>query len=133
MFEEIGTRNAAVLDCVGRVSREYFLRALGDETYIGWLAEDRESANVVGGGGIVVANWPGYPGEKLAQRAWILNMYTEPEVRRKGIARELMNVMIDWCRRKGFGIVSLHASAAGRPLYGELGFQATNEMALRLQ
>src|SRR5215472_13813092 len=81
MFEEIGFCDAAVLDQVESVSREYFTAALRAGTYVGWMAED-SGRQVVGGGGIVVADWPGYPGEKHARRAWILNMYTEPEARR---------------------------------------------------
>ena len=46
-----------------------------------------------------------------------------PEARRHGIAKRLVQAMIDWCRKEGFSSVSLHASDAGRPLYASLGFQ----------
>ena len=132
MFEEMGFRDAAVLDRVEAVSREYFTEALRAGTYLGWMAED-SNRRVVGGGGIVVAEWPGYPGENHAKRAWILNMYAEPGARRVGVARRLMEAMIEWCRDEGYGSVSLHASAAGRPLYENMGFQPTNEMTLKLR
>lgn len=79
------------------------------------------------------AAWPGYPGENQAKRAWILNMYTEPGVRRSGVARRLMQAMVAWCRGEGYGSVSLHASDAGRPLYESIGFQPTNEMTFKLR
>lgn len=132
MFEEMGFRDATVLDRVEAVSREYFKAALRAETYVGWMAEDSDG-EVVGGGGIVVADWPGYPTEKQAKRAWILNMYTEPKARRRGVAKRLMQTMVDWCRDKGYRTVSLHASEAGRPLYEGMGFQRTNEMSLKLK
>ena len=132
MFEEIGFRDRAVLDRVEAVSREYFTEALRTGTYLGWMAEG-SNGEVVGGGGIVIADWPGYPGEEQAKRAWILNMYTEPGARRHGLARKLMEAMIEWCRNEGYGSVSLHASAAGRPLYEIMGFQPTNEMSLKLR
>jgi GNAT superfamily N-acetyltransferase len=56
----------------------------------------------------------------------------EREHRRKGVARELMKVMIAWCRENGFTSVGLHASEEGRPLYEQLSFQPTNEMRLNL-
>jgi GNAT superfamily N-acetyltransferase len=59
-------------------------------------------------------------------------MYTEPGARRRGVAKRLLEVMINWCRIKGFSGVSLHASSAGRPLYETVGFQQTNEMILKL-
>ena len=131
MFEEMGFRDAAVLDRVEAVSREYFTEAFRTGTYLGWMAED-PSGQVVGGGGIVVAAWPGFPGDALAKRAWILNMYTEPQARRCGVARKLMQAMIEWCRSERYSAVWLHASAAGRPLYESMGFQPTNEMSLKL-
>lgn len=132
MFEEMGFHDAAVLARVETVSREYFAEALRTGTYLGWMAEDSDG-RVVGGGGIVVAAWPGFPGEGHAMRAWILNMYTEPQARRCGVARKLMQAMLAWCRSEGYGTVSLHASDAGRTLYEKLGFQQTNEMSLRLK
>jgi len=131
MFEEMGFRDTSVLDRVEDLSREYFSASLRIGTYSGWLAEE-VSGQVVGGGGIVVADWPGFPGESRAERAWILNMYTEPGARRSGVAKRLLEVMIEWCRIQGFSAVSLHASAAGRPLYETVGFQQTNEMMLKL-
>jgi len=131
MFEEMGFREAAVLGQVEAASRKYFAEALWAQTYLGWIAED-SGGQVVGGGGIVVAAWPGFPGENQTKRAWILNMYTEPRVRRRGVARELMKAMTEWCRSEGYGSVSLHASEVGRPLYESMGFQPTNEMRLEL-
>lgn len=131
MFEEMGFRDGAVLARVEAVSRKYFTDAIRAGTYVGWIAEDSDR-QVIGGGGIVVAAWPGFPGEEQAKRAWILNMYTEPEARRHGAARRLMQAMVEWCRREGYGSVSLHASDAGRPLYESMGFKPTNEMTLML-
>lgn len=132
MFEEMGFRDATVLDRVEAVSREYFKAALRAGTYAGWMAEDSDG-DVVGGGGIVIAEWPGFPGEKQAKRAWILNMYTEPRARRCGTPKRLMRTMVDWCRDEEYRSVSLHASEAGRPLYESMGFQPTNEMSLKLK
>lgn len=132
MFEDMGHTDPAALRQVDQASQEYFIEALRLGTYKAWLAETAE-ARVVAGGGIVIASWPGYPGESLAKRAWILNMYTEPEARRLGVAKQLLQTMLDWCRREGFRTVSLHASPAGRPLYESLGFQPTNEMRLTLR
>jgi GNAT superfamily N-acetyltransferase len=131
MFEEMGFRDSAALDQVEKTSREYFSEALRIGAYKAWLAEAL-NGSIVAGGGIVIANWPGFPGEKLAKRPWILNMYTEPEARRQGVAKQLLDVMLDWCRTAGFRTVSLHASPAGRSLYEAAGFQPTNEMRLTL-
>jgi len=132
MFAEMGLGDAASLERVDQASKDYFTEALQQGTYKGWLAEAPDHM-VIGGGGIVLACWPGYPGESLAQRAWILNMYTEPEARGCGVAKCLLQIMIDWCREHGFSTVSLHASDAGRPIYESFGFLPTNEMRLKLR
>lgn len=133
MFEEMGFCDPEVLERVRELSREYFSRALRTGTYQGWLAEESDSRNVIAGGGVLIAAWPGHPGETRAERAWILNVYTEPAARRRGLAKRLMEVIIGWCREKGFSSVSLHASLAGQTLYESIGFRPTNEMRLKLR
>lgn len=130
MFEEMG-EPAALLDRIDAASLEYFRVALTSGSYQAWVAETAHG-EVAGGGGVLISEWPGFPGEGRPRRATILNVYTEPKARRRGVARRLMETMIAWCRAEGFGAVSLHASSFGRPLYEALGFEATNEMRLKL-
>ena len=129
MYESMGHMESAMLDEVLRVSEIYFREAIPRGRYRGFVAEG-DGGRVVGGGGIVINDWPAHPRETMPRRAWILNMYVEPEFRRLGIARRLMEAMIEWCRAQGFRNVSLHASMEGRPLYESMGFAATNEMRL---
>jgi GNAT superfamily N-acetyltransferase len=64
----------------------------------------------------------------LRQEAYIVNVYTEPEHRRRGLSRRLMEEVIAWCRANGMTRITLHASRAGRRMYEDLGFVTTNEM-----
>jgi len=61
------------------------------------------------------------------------NVYTDPDYRRCGIARQLMATIITWCKQQGFARVTLHASGDGRQLYESLGFVDSNEMRLGLR
>jgi GNAT superfamily N-acetyltransferase len=126
MFRDMGYADA-VLAAIEQVSRPLLSHALANGGYHGVLAESG-GAGVVGGGGVLVVPWPG----TQPHRAWIQNVYVVPEFRRRGIAREIMRTLIEWCRAQGFHSVNLHASADGRPLYEQLGFEATNEMRLGL-
>ena len=56
-------------------------------------------------------------------------MFTERAWRRRGLARRLMELAIEWARVKGVAKLVLHASPQGRPLYERLGFEPTNEMS----
>lgn len=129
MWCDMGRRDENALDLMEQAAREYFPSAVRDGSYRGFLAIE-ESGEVVGGGGIVISAWPGSLGQREPKRAMILNMFVEREYRRRGIARELMETMIAWCKQNGFLRVGLHASDEGRPLYESLGFKATNEMQL---
>jgi ribosomal protein S18 acetylase RimI-like enzyme len=62
----------------------------------------------------------------------VYNVYVAPEHRRKGLARRLMDEVIDHCRAENIRTVWLHASDEGRSLYEKMGFVPTNEMKLVL-
>ena len=61
------------------------------------------------------------------KRAHLMNVYTKEEYRRQGIAREMVQLLIDDAKAKGATEISLDATAAGRPLYISLGFKDSNE------
>ena len=80
---------------------------------------------------MLLCPWPANPRDPCTQRAIILNMFTEPAFRKRGIARQIMLTILDWIKQPGLHGVNLHASEEGRSLYEKLGFEATNEMRLR--
>lgn len=131
MYEDMEVRDDTTLTAMVSVSTDYMTKALADGSFREWLAlcGDR----VVGGGAIVISPWPAHPYDLECRRATILNVYTYPQYRRRGVARCIMQTMIDFCRREGFARVTLHASADGRHLYGSLGFEPSNEMRLTLR
>lgn len=132
MFEDMGYRDAAALDAMAASSRTFFAQALAEGWYRGWLAQN-EAGEVVAGGGILILPWPSNPRDAEIRRPMIVNIYTEPAYRRRGVARRLMTAMLDWLRQEGYGTVCLHASDFGRRLYESLGFKATNEMRMPLK
>jgi GNAT superfamily N-acetyltransferase len=105
---------------------------LSEGSYVGYLAVGANQ-EVIGGAGVHIR--PQLPrisrdGTYVATRQvpLLVNVYTEPQWRRRGIARELVVVLMRWAAEKGVDQMVLHASDAGRALYVSLGFAATNEM-----
>jgi len=135
MFTDMGLadpNDPAGLDAMEATFAPYVTRALGDGSYRGWLAET-DGGCVVAGGGLIVHEWPARPGNPSdPHRAYILNVYTEPDHRKRGLARRIVMTILAWCRAEGFWAVSLHASTYGRPLYESLGFEPTNDLRLKL-
>lgn len=61
------------------------------------------------------------------KRAHLMNVYTKSEYRRQGIARKMVNMLIDETWKRGATEISLDATTMGRPLYESLGFTNSTE------
>jgi GNAT superfamily N-acetyltransferase len=131
MFEDMGFTDPQALDAMLAISTPLIERGLLDGTYRGWLAET-PGEGVVAGGGVIVLQFQPHPIDPRSHRAWVVNMFTEPKHRRRGLARRLMRTIVVWCRAEGMRFLYLHASDDGRPLYESMGFKSTNEMSLAL-
>ncbi len=131
MYEDMGYTDADALSAMLSSCEPYLITALQNGSFRCWLALQAE--RVVAGGAVLISPWPSHPYDLECRRATILNVYVEPDFRSKGIARQLTQTMIAWCREQGLAAVYLHASKNGRPLYDSLGFEPTNEMRLKLR
>ena len=131
MFRDMGEGTVAELDRMVEVAGPWLRKALDDGSYRHWLALDA-SGRVAAGGGVLLCRWPANPKDPCTERAVILNIFTEPEFRKRGIARQVMLTILDWIRGRGLRSVNLHASKEGRALYEKLGFELTNEMRLKM-
>ncbi|MCQ2516889.1 MAG: GNAT family N-acetyltransferase [Saccharofermentans sp.] len=60
-------------------------------------------------------------------KAYIVNMYTNPDYRRQGIAYKTLDMLIEDCKSKGVTSISLEATEMGRPLYEKYGFIKMND------
>lgn len=61
------------------------------------------------------------------KRAHLMNVYTRSEYRRQGIARKMVNMLINETWKRGATEISLDATTMGRPLYESLGFTNSTE------
>jgi GNAT superfamily N-acetyltransferase len=122
-------------ECAMGQMRENFLswvrERLDDGRYVGWIAE--EDGRAVGGAALWIMDWPPMFLDPEPQRGYLLNFYVVPEARRRGVARELLALAVAEAKERRLGVVTLHASKYGRPLYEQFGFKAANEMRLVLE
>lgn len=91
--------------------------------YVGFLAWDGEE--VVAGAGLTLLEWGPSRGDGQPWRARVVNVWTQPDWRRRGLARALVTRCLDAARERGVTRVSLGTSEAARPLYTSLGFRAS--------
>lgn len=99
--------------------------------YIGWLAENQQG-EVIAGVGLWLMQWIPGPNAPNGVAGYLCNVFTEKAYRGQGIARQMIGLALDECRRRKIRRVSLHASKFGLPLYKSLGFRSSNEMRLEL-
>ena len=139
MFEEMGEVPAEAFEILRMKSRERLRDLLTRGEYIGWLAVPARQPDIIAGGaGVQLREVLPHPfsrakdGNKIAEgrHAIIINVFTEPDWRRQGVAVLLLQTIIDWARAERLDRLVLHASDAGRSLYARLGFVGTNEMRL---
>ena len=114
---------------VERQSYNYYQKALCDDSHIAYLVFD--GTRFVGAGAVsffqVMPTYHNLSGNK----AYIMNMYTRPEYRRRGIAIKILDMLIKESKNRGITAISLEATDMGRPLYEKYGFvKMNNEMDL---
>ena len=102
-------------------SREYFEK--GDQTTV-LAIEDGEVIGCASMSYMWIMPTFSHP---TGKRAHLMNVYTRDEYRRRGIARQMCEMLIEDAWNKGATEISLDATTMGRPLYESLGFTATTE------
>lgn len=140
MFVDTGSVPADAVEPLVELSADRLRDALPRGEDVGWLAFDDGSPErpVAGAGVLLRLTLPfprTFPGERQAvaegRQAIVLNVYTHPAHRRRGLARRLMAEVLRWAPDEGrVDSLVLHASEDGRSLTEPLGFAPTNEMRL---
>lgn len=134
MFTDMGVTFVEGMDAMDKAFLPWVIAHMERGEYLGWLAvtqvEGREVA--AAGAGLFIHPWLPRYDDPRARRAYILNVYTYPDYRRRGLARRLVEAILEHCKADGFKAVTLHASDQGYPIYEALGFKVTNEMRIQL-
>jgi GNAT superfamily N-acetyltransferase len=136
MFQDMGELASAAFDDFRKEACAWIERALPRGEYIGWLALPKDKPDVIAGGaGVQLRQVSPHPsrspndgGFARGKHAIVLNVFTEPEWRRRGLARLLMKEILRWAGTERLDRLVLHASDEARALYEQMGFVPTNEM-----
>ena len=136
MFRDMGKLVSRQESLLERETAAYLARALPRGDYLAWVAQEPGAA-IIGGAGVQLRPLLPRPRTdsddlELGPEAIVLNVYVEPNWRRRGVADALMRVLLSALDARRIRRVVLHASKEGRWLYERLGFVPTNEMLLSL-
>jgi ribosomal protein S18 acetylase RimI-like enzyme len=121
LFKELGeVRSEQEEALVITVTREYLEEVLSKNEFISYLA--LLNGEVISVSGMALFKRPPYLENLKGLEAYILNMYTIPPYRRKGLARSLLERLIEECKKMGVKRIWLHSSDDGKPLYSKMNF-----------
>ena len=119
---EVGEfKDASEVHAIEAANSAYFQDALANESFIAWLALDDDK--IVATSGLTFSSIPPTPRWPNGKAAHIMNIYTLPAYRKRGIAKELLTRIIEEANTRGCSKIELNATEAGKPLYQSCGFQ----------
>ena len=122
MFQDMSV--VVDVDALSAAFRGWLQTVLPDGTYRAWLVESADG-RIVAGGGLTILPWP--PGPRLppfgaGRLAFVYNVYTERDQRRRGLARLVMETIHRFCGDEGIPFVALNASPDGKAMYEAMGY-----------
>lgn len=117
------------MSAVEEQSRGYYREALESGEHVAYLVFDGET--LAGAGGISFYRLLPTYHNPTGENAYIMNMYTRPAFRRRGIASRTLDLLVAAARERGVSRITLEATRMGRPLYEKYGFvELGDEMEL---
>lgn len=101
--------------------QDYYTRHLQDNTFVSWLAIDDNK--IVGTSGMSFVEKPPYYSCPSGKIGLLSSMYVIKEYRRKGIAKFLLDQVVNEAKDFGCATVQITASDMGVLLYTDYGFK----------
>ena len=121
-FGPLGEKDQEAL----RNYKEYLLETMADATFVQWLAETR--GEIAATGSISFYRLPPTGRRPNGRAAYIGNMFTYPAHRNRGLATKILRLLAEDALAINCGIVTLHTSGQGRPIYEAFGFAAAMDV-----
>ncbi len=108
---------------------DYFSRETAKSKCISIIAKyDGASAGI---GSIQIREQPGNIKNPSGKWGYIMNMYTVPTFRRKGICKGILNELVVEAAKLGITAFELHATKESEIVYKQSGFEIHNEPTYR--
>lgn len=126
-LKEIGYAGKGVANAI----RDYMLDAIPRGQFAAWIAE--ADSEIIATSGLVFNQKVPHGRNPSGREGFVLNIYTLPEWRGRGIATALMKTIVQHVRQQGVTCIRLHTSDDGAGIYRKLGFRRDDsEMVLNM-
>jgi GNAT superfamily N-acetyltransferase len=127
--ELAGELDEIMVNALRKQMTQYFAKATADNSCISFIASC--AGEVAGIGSVHCREMPGNFRNPSGKWGYIMNMYTAPQHRRKGICKRIVNELVEEASRYGVTGFELHATHEGEMVYKQEGFVIHNEPTYR--
>ena len=108
-------------------STKFFNEEILTGRFIAYVAEEQDK--IIAMSGLSLYSVPPTYDNLNGKVAYLMNMYTRPQYRKKGLGTILLQKAVEYAKENNYSKVILNASEMGRPLYTKYGFtDLENEM-----
>lgn len=128
-LELSGPQEPEAIQTLQKEMEKYFKQATTDGTCISIIA--RTGSKIAGIGSMHIRITPGNFKNPTGRWGYIMNMYTVPSFRRRGICKAILNALVDAGTKLGITAFELHATAEGERVYVKNGFELQHQPTYR--
>lgn len=118
--EDLGEISESDLQNLKEALPQYFREHLNQDLFA-YIAREKEELFACAF--LLIVEKPMSPMFITGRTGTVLNVYTKPEYRKKGYAKQLMNALLDDAKAKELSVVELKATEDGYHLYQSVGFE----------
>ena len=122
MIDDFGSVTDHEKECMETQLKDYFDRKLGDELIV---FAARDGKRIVSVAYLHIIEMPANSILLNGLYADVLSVYTEPEYRGQGLCTKLMEMLVEYGKKRGLGRIDLSATEKGYPIYKKIGFEDT--------
>jgi GNAT superfamily N-acetyltransferase len=120
LTEMQGERSPEYMQNLEKELTEYFRAHIQSGSFFALVAESE--GLILGYGAMVLRSIPGDLNKSSYLEGDILNMYTLPFARKRGVGKLILEALLNRARTLGLSKVALHTSKDGEHLYRSFGF-----------
>ena len=104
------------------LTRDFFQRNIPNGSHVAFVCEDE--GQLVADVGLTLFEMMPTTKSPNGKVARLMNMYVAPQYRRRGIAKRLLEISVEYARENNYARIMLNPSTMGKQLYLNFGFQA---------
>ena len=131
LLESGHVADRAQKELIRLATRDYLAAKIPAEEFLVWVAE--VDGCIISTSGLIFSQKPPAETNLSGKEAYVLNMYTVPEWRGRGLATRLLQELIAFVRTTDAHRIWMYATADGQPIYAKAGFVPKQRHTLEME